>query len=116
MTTSTRENSETAYVTSGYKSGYNKINNYNKRKLPDDDGESEGNGSGIESKGECYICKKPVHWKNSLPLLFKAAKNLKKQKNKHNKSGNDKAAVTKSEKKYKEKNQKVTTWYLSVLR
>ena len=78
MTTSTRENSETAYVTNGYKSGYNKNNNYNKRKSPDDEGESEGNGSGKESKGECYFCKKPGHWKNSCPLLSEAAKYLKK--------------------------------------
>ena len=103
MTTSTRENSETAYVTNSYKSGYNKNNNYNKRKLPDDEGESEGNGSGKESKGECYFCKKPGHWKNSCPLLSEAAKYLKRQKNKQNESGNDKAAVTKSEKKNKEK-------------
>ena len=61
MTTSNREKSETAYATSGYKSGYNKNNNYNKRKLLDEDGESEGNGSGKESKGECYFCKKPGH-------------------------------------------------------
>jgi len=25
------------------------------------DGDSEGNFSGKESKGECYFCKKPVH-------------------------------------------------------
>ena len=80
MTTSNRENSETACVTSGYKSGYNKNNNYNKRKLPDDDGESEGNGSGKESKGECNFCKKLGHWKISFPLLSKAAKYLKNKK------------------------------------
>ena len=38
-----RENPETAYVTSSYKSGNNKHNNQYKRKSPDEDGESEGN-------------------------------------------------------------------------
>ena len=85
MTTSNRENAETAYVTSSYKSGNHKYNNQKKRKSPDEDGESEGNFSGKESKGECHFCKKPGHWKNAFPLLSEAPKYLKKQNNKQKK-------------------------------
>ena len=46
MTTSNRDNPETAYVTSSYKSGSNKYNNQNKIKSPDENGNSEGNVSG----------------------------------------------------------------------
>ena len=81
MTISNRENPETAYVTSSYKSSNNKYNNQKKRKTPDEDGDREGNVSGNESKGECYFCKKPGQWKNSCPLLSEAEKYLKKQKN-----------------------------------
>jgi len=77
MAISNRKNPETAYVTSSYN---HKYNNQKKRKLPDEDGESEGNFSGKESKGEFYFCKKPVHWKNAFPLLSEAAKHQQKQK------------------------------------
>ena len=53
------------------------INNYDERKSPDEDRDSEGN---FFWKGECYFCKKPGHWGNAFPNLSEAAKYLKKQK------------------------------------
>jgi hypothetical protein len=82
MTSSTREVSETAYVTSGYKSGYNKNNYNNKRKIPDIDGEGENKGSTKEVTGDCFLCNKPGHWKNQCPLLKEAVKYIEKNKKK----------------------------------
>ena len=80
MTSSTREVSETAYVTNGYKSnGYNK--NY-KRKVPEDNGDDDGGeANGKEVKGDCFLCKKPGHWKSNCPLLKDAVKYIEKNKN-----------------------------------